>query len=307
MTRARLSPLFTWRSAIVDSDLPSTTKLAALCLSLHMNERGGSCFPSLETLAKESSLGVSSIKRSLKLLDERGWLLRKPGGRADKPGGRGRTTAYTATIPADTTPPGDDEQLDGPEDPPEGVFVPKPAHTEPVHSGPVVSGTGPLRSETGPHVPANRPSVGQEDVMRSSTEDVKTERHHASSTATPTTRPAPAVSHAGTADTADALVDYFAEQIQSRTGHRPRIVDSTWTGPMFGLTTMDRRSPAELRELIDFALADPFWARTITNPAKLRRNLDSLTSQLAEQRRRRPQRPDGRPQMGAYDPMPWTG
>jgi len=64
---SRFSPLFTWRSAIAESHLPPTTKLVAVMLSLHMNERGGSCFAprllrqieDIWRLAREAPSGVN--------------------------------------------------------------------------------------------------------------------------------------------------------------------------------------------------------------------------------------------------------
>lgn len=92
----KLSPLFTWRSAIADSELKPTLRHVALTLSLHMNERGGSAFPSLDTIAAESGRHRSTVCRSLLELERLGWLARVPGG------GRKLTTTYTATVPAET-------------------------------------------------------------------------------------------------------------------------------------------------------------------------------------------------------------
>lgn len=97
MTR-ELSPLFTWRSAIVDSGLPPTSRHVALTLSLHMNERGGSCFPSLETLTEETGLSKASVVTHLKVLEDCGWLTKEKGGGRRKDG-RGISSTYTATIP----------------------------------------------------------------------------------------------------------------------------------------------------------------------------------------------------------------
>lgn len=88
---AELSPLFSWRAAITESGLPPMTRLVAFALSLHMNERGGSCFPSQARLAHETGLNEQTVKRHLRQLREAGWLtvkLRK-----------GTTPLYTATVP----------------------------------------------------------------------------------------------------------------------------------------------------------------------------------------------------------------
>ncbi len=93
MSERRLSPLFTWRSAVAESSLKPTLRHVALTLSLHMNERGGSAFPSLQTLANESGLHRATVCRALAELEALGWLSRTPGG------GRGRSTVYRATAP----------------------------------------------------------------------------------------------------------------------------------------------------------------------------------------------------------------
>jgi hypothetical protein len=107
--RRYFSPLFTWRGAICDSGLPPTLRHVALTLSLHMNERGGSCFPAVPTIARESGLGETTVRRSLRRLEDAGWLVVRVGG------GRFSST-YTATIPDGHAPvdnpvdkPGDDD------------------------------------------------------------------------------------------------------------------------------------------------------------------------------------------------------
>lgn len=97
MSGKTLSPLFSWRSTVLDSDLPAPAKLVALTLSTHMSERGDSCFPSQTTLATETSLGKSTICRHLTTLEERGFLLRDVGA-------KGRSTRYTATLPSGAAP-----------------------------------------------------------------------------------------------------------------------------------------------------------------------------------------------------------
>lgn len=88
----KLSPLFTWRSAIVASKLTPTQKLVALALSLYMNERGGSAFPKVPTLCSETSLGETAVREALRALCEGGWLnvVKRRSG---------QPTEYEATIP----------------------------------------------------------------------------------------------------------------------------------------------------------------------------------------------------------------
>lgn len=106
-----IAPLFTWRSAVCQSDLTATQRHVALTLSLYMNERGGSAFPGAKRLADDTSLHVSTIRRSLKELADLGWLeLRQQGG---VKGERKRANEYVATRPDptldDVAPPAQDD------------------------------------------------------------------------------------------------------------------------------------------------------------------------------------------------------
>lgn len=91
-----ISPLFSWRSVIIDSDLPATAKLVALCLSMHMSERGDSCFPSITTQCQETGLSRSTVCGHLKLLEEGAFLRRETGT-------KGHSTRYVATFPISFT------------------------------------------------------------------------------------------------------------------------------------------------------------------------------------------------------------
>lgn len=70
-----LAPVITWRSTLVTSIDCQTCKLVALVLSLYMNERGGSAFPSNARLAEDCSLGISTVREHLNShLHTQGWL-----------------------------------------------------------------------------------------------------------------------------------------------------------------------------------------------------------------------------------------
>ena len=93
-----LSPLFTWRSAICESDLPATAKHVALTISLYMNERGGSAFPGGSRLARDTSLDLRTVKRALALLEAEGWLTVVHRGSCVR-GGRRTANEYAASQP----------------------------------------------------------------------------------------------------------------------------------------------------------------------------------------------------------------
>lgn len=93
---AHLRPIFTWRSAICESHLPPTQRHVALTLSLHMSERGDSCWPSHETLADETGYHVQTVKAALRELERAGWISKTVRRRGV---GRGTRVEYVAEVP----------------------------------------------------------------------------------------------------------------------------------------------------------------------------------------------------------------
>jgi len=92
-----LAPLFTWRAAICESDMDSTTKLVAFVVSFYMNERGGSAFPGAVRIASDASLHESTVRERLRELRDQGWLTQTE--RGGRRGQRRRANAYQASIP----------------------------------------------------------------------------------------------------------------------------------------------------------------------------------------------------------------
>lgn len=92
-----LAPLFTWRSAVCESDLPPTARHVALTLSLYMNERGSSAFPGATRLARDTGLHESTVRAQLRDLCDAGWLEQTE--RGGQRGERRRANAYEARIP----------------------------------------------------------------------------------------------------------------------------------------------------------------------------------------------------------------
>lgn len=94
-----LQPLFTWRSAVASEFGPAigTTRHVLLTLGLHMNEKGESCFPSIDLLTTETNISRRAVLEHLKIAKETGWI----GKRAlRKPNGQGwRRVEYFALIP----------------------------------------------------------------------------------------------------------------------------------------------------------------------------------------------------------------
>ena len=95
----KLAPVITWRTTLVTTVDCSTCKLVGLVLSLYMNERGGSAFPSIPTLADDSSLSERAVRKHLnEHLHAQGWLtLIERGGLKD---GHARANHWQASTPA---------------------------------------------------------------------------------------------------------------------------------------------------------------------------------------------------------------
>lgn len=109
-----LRSLFTWRSAIASKHGPhsSITRHVLLTLSLHMNERGESCFPSMDLLAEETALSRRAVVEHLQVAAKAGWI-----GKRDmrKPNSQGwRRVEYFAVIPKVVAAKFHDEQGDAP-------------------------------------------------------------------------------------------------------------------------------------------------------------------------------------------------
>ena len=94
----KMRPLFTWRSAIASPVGPKnpTTRHVLLTLSLHMNERGESCYPSTKVLAAESGLSERSVCTHLDQAERDGWIVKRVLGRS----GQGwRRHLYCPVVP----------------------------------------------------------------------------------------------------------------------------------------------------------------------------------------------------------------
>lgn len=95
---SRVSNKFSWERAVVQSDLDGTSRHVALTVGLHFSKAGDSCWPSMETLAAESGLHLSTVKRHLAILREAGWLIVHSGG--SPKGGTRTSNRYEAAIPS---------------------------------------------------------------------------------------------------------------------------------------------------------------------------------------------------------------
>lgn len=66
---------FSWRKAILKSDLQPTTRHVLLTLACHMNDAGESCFPSIKLLCEETGLSNRAVITHLQKATEIGWII----------------------------------------------------------------------------------------------------------------------------------------------------------------------------------------------------------------------------------------
>ena len=77
MVDQRSSPrqvFFSWRKEILNSALAPVTKHVLLTLACHMNDAGEECYPSIELLCSETSLGRTAVMKHLHLATESDWI-----------------------------------------------------------------------------------------------------------------------------------------------------------------------------------------------------------------------------------------
>jgi hypothetical protein len=70
-----LVPVFFWRIAVRDSELPRALKLVALVLSTYMDAGGDGAFPSAKVLARDTGYCQRVVKDARAALADLGWLL----------------------------------------------------------------------------------------------------------------------------------------------------------------------------------------------------------------------------------------
>lgn len=152
-----MAPLFTWRTAIIHSDLASTTRHVLLTLSVHMSEAGESCFPSTARLARETGLSERAICTHLAKASEAGWILKRKIGLAGK---KWKRHEYVPQVPADllrklnpyqSGNQGTEQGSAAPASEPHKKAVDKPVDSVGATCGKLNSGTEPHAEGTEPH------------------------------------------------------------------------------------------------------------------------------------------------------------
>ncbi len=84
---------FNWIKLVQQSDLPSNARYLCHYLATYMNANQDMAWPSLSRIETETGLGHATILRHLKLLSDRGWLVRHSGNTVE-------STRYEVSVPA---------------------------------------------------------------------------------------------------------------------------------------------------------------------------------------------------------------
>lgn len=88
--------VISWRNAIQKAKLEPTTKLVLFNLSVHMNDAGESCFPSIELQCQYTGLSNRAVITHLKKAEEAGFITKSKHGYGDQ---RWARNEYVATFP----------------------------------------------------------------------------------------------------------------------------------------------------------------------------------------------------------------
>lgn len=88
---------WSWRHAVLKSDLPPTTRHVLLTISCFMNDVGGGCYPTQEQLAQASGLTDRAVRKHIDAAVEAGWLVKREHGFR---GQKWRNHEYEASWPA---------------------------------------------------------------------------------------------------------------------------------------------------------------------------------------------------------------
>lgn len=91
--------VWSWRQGILKSKLQSTTKLVLLALSTYMNDHGNGCYPSMDTIASDTSLSRRAVFQHITNSIKEGWLERT---KRDAAGRKWASNEYEARFPKGT-------------------------------------------------------------------------------------------------------------------------------------------------------------------------------------------------------------
>ena len=287
---------FTWRRAMRQSTLTSTTKLVLYTLADYANAADDNCWPSIERLADDATLSERAVSKHLAIAEEAGWVTRWKSRQKDRRWAHGH---YRLTLPEDvarTLRDAIDFELAGSDStselasrsaklperrsgnaalpaPRSGNFdaLPEPRSGNPAGSPEPDSGDGVCAPENAPddesylnHVPTNYP------VNRN--------------TLTPTLYQPPVVSTGGARAREEvrqerspaSMAQWMFERLRSFDPGFGSVDLRAWTGEIEGMQQVDGRDTDHIAVLFRWATEDGFWRNIITSPQRLRKHWDEL-------------------------------
>lgn len=90
--------IWSWRHAVAQGKIEALTKLVLYTLANYMNETGGGCFPSIDTIMEDSGLARATVIKHLDNAEAAGFIQRRKHGYGGQKWARNE---YTATFPPD--------------------------------------------------------------------------------------------------------------------------------------------------------------------------------------------------------------
>lgn len=119
---------WTWQQAILDSDLPATTRHILLTIGCYMNMMGEGAYPSIRTLEQKTGWSAKTVVDHIKIAAERGWI---KVGRHGFGGTKWRRNEYIACWPERGAAPRGEQMLPGEGDAGTGGggVIPKDTHS----------------------------------------------------------------------------------------------------------------------------------------------------------------------------------
>ena len=75
---SQIKPIQKWRATVLSPGGPGDrlTRLVLLALAEHMDAKGGSCFPSMDTIATQTAMSERSVGTHLARAEATGWIKR---------------------------------------------------------------------------------------------------------------------------------------------------------------------------------------------------------------------------------------
>jgi hypothetical protein len=277
-----VSPFYTWRRAMTESSLPSTTKLVLFVVAEYTNAMDETCWPSLDTIADKATLSRRAVTKHLAIAEKEGWLTRWKSRRPDRQWAHAH---YRLSIPEtiavrqrdaidlDLAADSDaDETLGNRER--GSIDAQKTGELEPraTNSGELpepratnAAASSAARDESESywhHVPTNYPVNG--DCIKPSLSN-------------PTVvNEVTGVQREKPDETSLSIAQWMFERLRADDPGVEKPDLDAWALEVDAMLVVDDRSLDAIAKLFAYARRDPFWQKVITSPARLRKNWAEL-------------------------------